>query len=362
MEFLRGILERIEYRDPLFGIVVVIFCIGLVSLFAHYWNYIIAKRQRNSLAKFLESFEYIGFDKEVKEFLALNQNPFPPLLFVAKMYQTSANYEKAIGLYTTLLDFIPNPADKIPILEALGQTYIKAGFLLRAKEVYLQILQHYPRNIQALKSLIKIYEELKSFEDAINALECLEEVQGSTHLYKLYLQAKILILSQKPNNPQRLLELLQKEPRLARLILNFLKDFSPTLFWDSLNQLPKDIFLDIQDLIWNLKEIPPNFLKNIQDAQETENLNTKILKDILEAKGILPLSFSQKATFELETICLLRTHKSFQGDLRFAYQCASCKGISPFSFDRCPHCGELLTSKTLVFLKEKQDEMCYSLL
>ncbi|MCI5968781.1 tetratricopeptide repeat protein [Helicobacter sp.] len=367
MDFFAYTIHNIEYRDPLFGIVVLIFCIGLVSLLGYYWNYIISKKQQKSLSKFMESFDYIGFDKEVKEFLALSPNPIPSLLFMAKMYQKSANYEKAIRLYATLLDSIKNPLDKIPILESLGLVYTKAGFPLRAKEIYLEILHHHPRNPVILNALIKIYETLNAFEDALNALDCLEEMQGGTQLHKSYLKAKILIFTHKnPNKisqnqlPYKLLSLLKKELKLTRLILSFLKDYHPTLFWKCLLEIPHNALLQILDLLWNQKEIPTSLLKELENA--TLQDNQRIVKSILEAKGILPLSASKKATFELEVLCLLRANKSYLGDLHFSYQCTNCSRISPLSFDRCPHCDGLLTSKTLTFLKEKQDEVCYPIL
>lgn len=357
-------LESIEYRDPLFGIMIFIFLIGLVSLFAYYWNYLISKRQQDSLSRFIESFDYIGFDKEAQEFLALSPNPTPSLLFMAKMYQKSANYEKAIRLYVALLDSIQNPMDKVPILESLGLVYEKAGFPLRAKEIYLEILHYFPRSPLVLKSLIRTYEKLSLFKDALSALGCLEEIQGDMGLYRHYLKTKILISSQKKSEETsyKLLAILQEEPLLARLVLGFLKDFYPALFWESLMQIPKEILLDLQDILWNLKieAIPQSLIKELQNIPT--NPQSRILKDIFEAKGILPLSFSQKETFELETICLLRTHKSFQGDLGFNYQCKFCKATTPLIFEHCPHCEELLTLKTFVFLKEKQDETRYSFL
>ena len=125
-------LENIDYRDPLFGIMIFIFLVGIISLFAYYWNYIVSKKRHQSFIKFMESFDYIGFDKEIKEFLALSPNPTPSILFMANMYQKGANYEKAIRLYATLLDYIKNPIDKIPILESLGNVYYKAGFPARS--------------------------------------------------------------------------------------------------------------------------------------------------------------------------------------------------------------------------------------
>ncbi|WP_416860366.1 tetratricopeptide repeat protein [Helicobacter ganmani] len=281
-------MESIEYRDPLFGIMIFIFLIGLVSLFAYYWNYLIGKRQQDSLSRFIESFDYIGFDKEAQEFLALSPNPTPSLLFMAKMYQKSANYEKAIRLYVALLDSIQNPVDKVPILESLGLVYEKAGFPLRAKEIYLEILHYFPRNPLVLKSLIRTYEKLSLFKDALSALGCLEELQGDMGLYRRYLKTKILISSQKKSEEtsHKLLIILREEPLLARLVLGFLKDFYPALFWESLMRIPKETLLDLQDILWNLKSeaIPQSLIKELQSIPT--NPQNRILKDIFEAKGI----------------------------------------------------------------------------
>ncbi|MDD6055585.1 MAG: tetratricopeptide repeat protein [Helicobacter sp.] len=355
-------LEGIDYRDPLFGIMLFIFLIGVIFLFAYYYNYILSKKKQQSIAKFIESFDYIGFDKEIREFLALSANPLPSLLFMAKMYQKSADYEKAIRLFITLLDSIKNPIDKIPILESLGVVYEKAGFKIRAKEIYLEILHHYPRNPLILKALIKIYEELKAYKDALDALECLEEIQGNTNLHKKYLQAKILILNKidAKEKGEKLLNMLKIEPRLTRLILGFFKDFYPTLFWQSLLEIKPESLFNILDIIWNLKEIPQDIKELLKEIPQ--NKNEKILKDLLEAKGILPLSVAKKESFELEALCLLKAHKSFLGDLNFSYQCNVCKAISPLSFERCPHCGALLECKVNLILKEKQDEARYSFL
>lgn len=347
-------LENIDYQDPLFGIVILIFCIGIISLFAYYWNYIISKKQHESLAKFMESFDYIGFDKEIKEFLALSQNPIPSILFMANMYQKGANYEKAIRLYTTLLDYIKNPIDKIPILESLGNIYYKAGFPLRAKEIYLEILHHYPRSQKILKSLIKIYEDLNLYKEALEALDCLEEIEGGTTLHRHYLEAKILIFQKDDNQDKikKILALFQKEPKLSRIILSFLKDFHPSLFWENIQNLDSTNLLEILDILWNCNsnELPTIPIKN------------KLLQDILEAKGFYPTTNTKKETFELEALSLLNKEKNYVGDLKFTYHCTDCKANMPLPFETCPHCGTLLSIKTIITLKQKQDETRYSLL
>lgn len=350
MEF----LSAIDYRDPLFSIIALIFCIGIISLIAYYWDYFINKKQQDSLRHFIESFDYMGIDKETREFLALSQNPVPSVLFIAKMYQKSANHEKAIRLYITLLDYLKSPSEKIPILELLGDTYYKAGFPLRAKEIFLEILHHYPRHIVILKQLIKIYEELGEYKQALEALDCLEEIQGGMEKEKAYLESKLLITSTKSQDKKlkKLLVFMETNPQLSRVILGYLKSFHPFIFWERLEQFSPQEILNVLDILWN---IPKEEVQN-------KYFQSKILCDIFQAKGYLPLSEDAKSTFELESLCLLLKNNNFKGDLKFQYHCLSCQGNTPLAFERCPYCGELLHLQIHPILKEKQNETHYSFL
>ncbi|MDA3968780.1 tetratricopeptide repeat protein [Helicobacter ibis] len=341
-----------QYRDPLFSIVILIFCIGVISILAYYWNYITSKQKQNGILKFMKNFDYVGFDNEIKEFLALSPNPMPSILFMAKMYSKSANYEKAIRLYLTLLNNIKNPIDKVPILESLSDVYYKAGFPLRSKEICLEILKHFPRDEEALRKLIKINEELSLYQEALEALKCLKEIKGNMTKEELYLQAKILITSKESNKEKKLLEILKKEKNLSRIILSFFKDFYPTLFWQRVEELENKDILNILDILWNtqMQELPSNPLKS------------KILNDIYKTKGYYDDDNFKKETFELESICLLQREGHYFGDLKFSYKCNICNAISPLSFDRCPHCGEILSIKCIATLKEKENEMRYSFL
>ncbi|CAM2960963.1 tetratricopeptide repeat protein [Helicobacter burdigaliensis] len=345
---------EIDYRDPLFGIIVFIFLVGIVSLIGYYWGYFISKRRNIALKKFMQNFDYVGFDEEAKEFLALSANPTSSILFMANMYQKSGNYEKAIRLYTTLLEYTKNPLDKVPILEYLGEAYYKAGFLKRSKEIFLEILRYHPRLGNILEKLIKIQEELGEYQDALNSTDCLEELMGNTSLQSAYLKSKILILQAKSlNSPlKKLLTLLKQEPKLLRVILGFLKDFYPREFWEIIFKLEQKDILDILDILWNIP------LKELPNIPKNHNL----LSSLYEAKGYFTLTPSKKATFELEALCLLREKQNFTGDLAFHYFCKECKGSSPLFFERCPHCGELLSMQVKSFLKEKKYEMGYSFL
>ena len=344
---------NLDYRDPLFGIVIIVFLIGMVSIFAYYWNYILHKKQQDSLQKFMASFDYVGLDKETKEFLALSSNPIPSLLFIAKMYQQSANYERAIRLYVTLLDYVKNPLDKVPILESLGKTYYKAGFPIRAKEIYLEILHHYPRNVAILKQLIKVYVELGDYKGGLEALSCIEEIEGGTDFSRAFFKVKLLITSAKKQEHklEKLLEL-NKDSKLNRVVLPFLKTSHIGFFWECVKKLKKAEILDILDILWNLKA---------EDFNQ-DDFREKTLSDIFVAKGFLADKKDKKETFELEALSLLKQNGHYNADLKFTYQCLNCKANSPLAFEFCPHCGALLNIKVQVQLKEKRNETSHSFL
>ncbi|MDE5591466.1 MAG: tetratricopeptide repeat protein, partial [Helicobacter sp.] len=145
---------------------------------------------------------------------------------------------------------------------------------------------------------------------------------------------------------------LKEEPRLLRLILDFLKDFHPSCLWEILEDCSQEEIFQVLDIVWNLNsdQLPNNVFKN------------PILNDVFQAKGYYSLQEGVKSSFELESICLLHQYGNYQGDLRFNYSCNVCKAISPLAFDRCPHCGELLSIKVLTFLKEKHNEESHSFL
>ena len=69
----------------------------------------------------------------------------------------------------------------------LGKTYFKAGFLERAKKLFLIILKESPRSPDVLKYLLLIYEQLKLYSKALEVIEPLEELKVEvTAQKKLY--------------------------------------------------------------------------------------------------------------------------------------------------------------------------------
>ena len=66
------------------------------------------------------------------------------------------DYNKAISVYLTLLEHVNDRVKKEELLELLGTTYFKGGFLQRSKDIFLRILKFSPRNKNALKYLLLV--------------------------------------------------------------------------------------------------------------------------------------------------------------------------------------------------------------
>ncbi len=328
------------YRDPLFGIIIFIAIIATIALLDYSRNRYRAQKKENSLKELAKSYEYTTFNEDIARFIQTSPDAIQPLMFMAKSYAQSGDNERAIQIYLSILESITSPKDKILALQGLGSTYLHAGFLQRAKNIFTEILHAYPRKIEALKSLIQTYERMGEYEKALEVLECLDEAQSdpkqpkSAELTSLIKNAQsyfhLMILVQSHHIPltlkiKNLKEIGKNYPIFNRIILNFLKINDKNVFWDYAFGLKSirntiDIFYTLQcnALPSRLIHYPP-------------------ILEIFVAKGEAQ-SDRICEVFELEMLRLVRQTK--EADLSFQYRCHHCKEIFPFDSVRCPICLE----------------------
>ncbi|PAF43347.1 tetratricopeptide repeat protein [Helicobacter sp. 11S03491-1] len=327
------------YRDPLFGIAILIAIIAIVALADYSRNRYRSKKRSQSLKNLAKSYEYAGLNDGVMEFLSLAHNPVPTLMFLAQTYAKSGDNEQAIKIYLSMLEKTFESKDKIPILEALGITYFNAGFLQRAKNIFLEVLRSYPRNSGVLSYLMRTYESMGEYKKALEVLDCLDELEfGSNNQTKeisdnknyLYLMMIInenfLSLEQKQT---QIVALMHKAPSLNKMALAYLKTYHLPIFWQQILQL-SDID-NLIDLFWGFlpDEIPFEMIENRQN-----------ILDIYRAKGYI-CDDKECALFELELLRVLHQNSHLKGSIDFEYRCHSCKNIFPFDSYRCPSCSEL---------------------
>ncbi len=318
MDFVLG------YRDPLFGLIVFVGLIFIASFFSYWWAIVKFKKQQSSLQRF---FQHLGtkIDKE------LSQEEM--LWLLAKSYEQNGKYEKAIALYLRLGDAL-DPQKRVEVLKRLGDLYLKVGFLARSQKIYEEILGYYPRRIDVLERLLRVYEQMGRYDQALEVVQILGELKHES-LESVYVQAKYLVQQKKTED---LLGLYTRHPFLVRLVGEYLFAIDPKVAWESIQ--PQD-FPKIADILWHL-------------PKEHIRTHTPFLQELYSAKGYVDL-VQKSQIFELDV--LLHYPKA---RLEFEYLCSKCKGVFPLGFTRCPACHGVeppVIEYTLAKRRESEEDL-----
>ena len=378
------------YKDPLFGIVLLFLIIAIIGAIDFIRNRLKERRRTHSLENLKKSYEFLGIKDGVEEFLRLNQNATPTLEFIAQAYIQSGNLQEAIKIYTSILNSTAAPQDKERILYALGVAHFQAGFLQRAKNTFLEILKNSPRDSASLLYLLRVYEKLNEYQNAIDVVDCLQEIYEqsgniddtkyleSLEQNRAYLRTMHLFGDEKMSFEDKIAELEALRERFMRLeksILVYYKHYNLALFWQKAQESRN--IENLLDVFWRTPdtEIPVEILTN---PKIIEVYKARGLIESSATGGVIESSESQQALdsvnkgfankgavcakFELEAVRLLRTHTPFNADLHFEYRCSECKEIFPLESHRCPTCNALLSFEVLCSVRESRNEARYSLL
>lgn len=378
------------YKDPLFGIVLLFLIIAIIGAIDFIRNRLKERRRTHSLENLKKSYEFLGIKDGVEEFLRLNQNATPTLEFIAQAYIQSGNLQEAIKIYTSILNSTAAPQDKERILYALGVAHFQAGFLQRAKNTFLEILKNSPRDSASLLYLLRVYEKLNEYQNAIDVVDCLQEIYEqsgniddtkyleSLEQNRAYLRTMHLFGDEKMSFEDKIAELETLRERFVRLeksILVYYKHYNLALFWQKAQESRN--IENLLDVFWRTPdtEIPVEILTN---PKIIEVYKARGLIESSATGGVIESSESQQALdsvnkgfankgavcakFELEAVRLLRTHTPFNADLHFEYRCSECKEIFPLESHRCPTCNALLSFEVLCSVRESRNEARYSLL
>lgn len=318
----------IEYRDPLFGIIVFFVIIFVIALFSYWWGRFKAKDDHRHLDKFLNQFKTPPTQTEIKELISSSKISSKSWLLLADSYAQNGEFEKSIEIYHELLANKQNDANKKEIMFLLGKTYFKAGFLERSKNVFLEILKASPRTPQALRYLLLIYEHLRDYKSALNVLEPLDELGEDVKNDKIYLECILLLndFSLDENEKvQRLIDIYKTHRRLTYLIFEYLFRKNIKYAWQYLDQSQCQ---KVSDLLWNLDK----------DAIDLDIISQNVyLRELFSAKGFVNME-KGSSVFEFDLLINLRKSDYKGATLTFEYICKNCKQIYPFAFHRCPNC------------------------
>jgi lipopolysaccharide biosynthesis regulator YciM len=320
-----------NYRDPIYGVILLVAIVVIVSFFSYSWGFFKTKEEESSVNKFLKKFhQYDGFT-EYKEIIQKKQLPIESSVLMALTFEKGGEYQKAIEIYQAILEGAQDKVVRKDILTLLGKTYYKAGFLERSREILLTALKIYPKNEDALTYLIVIYDNLREYDKALDVLDTLEAFGIEVEEKKLYFKT-LQILHDKSLSEEKKLQKLKEigiENKIVqRKLFEFLKMHNLPLEYETLNNFDFD---NIIDLIWETRA-------DRIDERLIEEY--PLLAEIYTAKGEMKLA-TQSPHFELNILIKLALSEDKSADISFDYTCSNCKNTFPLYFYRCPQCQHI---------------------
>jgi lipopolysaccharide assembly protein B len=330
----------IEFRDPLFGIIVFFALIFIIAFVSYWWGRMRSKEDHRYLERFLRSFKKLPSQTQLHREIGSSAVSQKSWLLIAETYVQNGNFEQAVDIYQSLLEMQHEPHRRRELLLLLARAYFKAGFLERCETILLKILGRFPRTPQALKLLLFTYERLRAYDKALAILEPLDELGDNIESDRRYLETVKLL--QNPAVPteekcRALAENYRQNRTLTYLTFEFLFRHDPALAWRTLTPESGRV---VADILWALPE-------------------TQLDLDIIAADGYLQQLYSARGSvnlaqnspdFELDVLIKLRQSGQNGATLQFEYLCGHCKQIFPFPFHRCLKCHSIdsIVTETLL--------------
>jgi tetratricopeptide (TPR) repeat protein len=324
-----------DYRDPIFGIMIFVFLIFIVSFITYSFGVYKERKSRKEYRKLLKRFELGSLKEDDYVHLYTTYNlPFDSIVLLASSFIHKGDYNKAISVYLALLEHVDDRVKKEELLELLGKTYLKSGFLQRAKDIFLKVLKFSPRNQTVLKYLLIVYEKLKDYDGMDDVIGVLDTIGLDMEDEKLYVKTLKIINSSTESYEKRAeqLEVILKDNNLTyKMISIFWLQFKKPFFWQNIDKFN---ILNIIDILWYL---------NFDDVDFDVVQNNKLLNDIYNAKGYID-TIEHSDIFELDVLITLgKDSSNSKADLSFDFICSKCKINHPVFDTRCPHCHSILT-------------------
>ena len=394
----------VEYRDPMFGLLVLVALVLVVALLHYAWRTLSSKSQKKGLEGFIKKFDIAD---EHKDLLRTSSLSLENLHFLAGIFTKSGEFEKAIQIYLIALEKIKDKGEQEAIFYDLAEVYFRAGFLQRSVEVLLNALNLRPRNEKALKLLKIVYLRLKRYDEVLQSLDALFELGCEVGKEREFINVVALkngaqsgILASKnlsvTNKTSQNLAL--NSPNSATKSENsaHLNSNDETLALSSKNANSKaknlkNSHLNSKDLNLNLENSTSTLnlnSKNLNSAQNYEN-NELVKRFLLENgaeihaefelvidllyKGKRAIFLDDNAYFELFCAMKLAPKRSnyaftnpklkmleilndndFKARLSFSYVCTHCKNQMPLFFYHCPICYEFGGCKILYEVRDDE--------
>jgi len=338
----------IEYQDPLFGLILFVGFIFIIALLTYLWSLYATKEQSNHIESFTQRF-YINTENQGLDPLLFNpQTPKESLLLLAQTYFTSGAYEEVIKITLELLKGQKESLERRDLLMLLARAYFKAGLYKRSEIALVELLRYHTREPAALKYLLLIYERLQRYDDAIDILDSLEEMQEEVALERIYFKflktahAPKLTLEEKSTK----LLALRQHPTLLRPIFGYLLRHNPAITWEHLDG---EVALQLIDVLYRL---PKEQLRQVapKDAK---------LHALLCALGAIDEEAQPTGNFTIDTVNALTPSYKARINIAFIYSCDNCSSVTPLENHRCPSCMQALSMRLRTTLAPKDKHEAY---
>ena len=398
----------VEYRDPMFGLLVLVALVLVVAVLHYAWRTLSSKSQKKGLEGFIKKFDIAD---EHKDLLRASSLSLENLHFLAGIFTKSGEFEKAIQIYLIALEKIKDKGEQEAIFYDLAEVYFRAGFLQRSVEVLLNALNLRPRNEKALKLLKIVYLRLKRYDEVLQSLDALFELGCEVSKEREFINVialkngaqsgalgeKNLSVDDKRSqnlalNAQNSALKSENSANLNSSDLNSKNANSKAKNSKNLNSNLETSNLNSKDLHLNLENSTSTLnLKDLNSTQSPKNYeNNELVKRFLLENGaeihaefelVIDLLYKGKRAIFLddnayfELFCAMKlapkrqnyaftnpklkmleilNDNDFKARLSFSYICTHCKNQMPLFFYHCPICYEFGGCKILYEVRDDE--------
>lgn len=351
----------VEYRDPMFGLLVLVALVLVVAVLHYAWRTLSSKSQKKGLEGFIKKFDIAD---EHKDLLRASSLSLENLHFLAGIFTKSGEFEKAIQIYLIALEKIKDKGEQEAIFYDLAEVYFRAGFLQRSVEVLLNALNLRPRNEKALKLLKIVYLRLKRYDEVLQSLDALFELGCEVSKEREFINV-IALKNGAQSGALGEKNLSVDDKRNQNLALK--SENSVNLNSKDLNSATKNSTQSPKS--YENNELVKRFL--LENGAEI-HAEFELVIDLLY-KGKRAIFLDDNAYFELFCAMKLAPKRSnytftnpklkmleilndndFKARLSFSYVCTHCKNQMPLFFYHCPICYEFGGCKILYEVRDDE--------
>lgn len=351
----------VEYRDPMFGLLVLVALVLVVAVLHYAWRTLSSKSQKKGLEGFIKKFDIAD---EHKDLLRASSLSLENLHFLAGIFTKSGEFEKAIQIYLIALEKIKDKGEQEAIFYDLAEVYFRAGFLQRSVEVLLNALNLRPRNEKALKLLKIVYLRLKRYDEVLQSLDALFELGCEVSKEREFINV-IALKNGAQSGALGEKNLSIDDKRNQNLALK--SENSVNLNSKDLNSTSKNSAQSPKS--YENNELVKRFL--LENGAEI-HAEFELVIDLLY-KGKRAIFLDDNAYFEL--FCAMKlapkrqnyaftnpklkmleilNDNDFKARLSFSYVCTHCKNQMPLFFYHCPICYEFGGCKILYEVRDDE--------